>query len=264
MALIKYKQLYSVLIAAILGGGIPSLGRCETLPTLVAHYRDRPPAMITYCGDRHDGPLRRILEEAASQIRHRIEWKHVPSLATSFKALKESEADIVPYIYIRTEEREKIFRFSESLGKKRRPVSFVLRDDIVDDILSFEDVKKYKIGYLKNIYFFDEFNEDDSLDKVVFSDPVSLARSFSKGDLDVAIVINRGSTERSFYSVGFDKFRYSKFTYSVSPEPDLYYLYSQAENRQPVFDQLDEVIQRMKENGDIKDIYLSFDAEPPT
>ena len=235
----------------------------ESWPTLVAHYRDRPPDMITYCGDRHDGPLRLILEEAASRIEYRIEWKNVASLATSFEALSSSEADILPYIFIRTEAREKLYRFSESLGKKARPVSFVLRQNNEDVIQTFEDVTRYKIGYLKNIYFFKEFHDNENIDKVEFSDPVSLARSFAAGEVDVAIVVNRRSTERSFYSVGFDKFKYSSFVYNMKPEPDIYYVYSKQADRQPIFDRLDQVIREMKEEGDIQDIYLSFDADPP-
>jgi len=235
----------------------------EPWPTLIAHYRDRPPDMITYCGDRHDGPLRLILEEAASRLEYRIEWHNVASLATSFEALKSSEADILPYIFIRTKAREKLYRFSESLGKKSRPVSFVLRQGNEDVIQTFEDVIQFKIGYLKNIYFFKEFHEHESIDKVEFSDPISLARSFASGEVDVAIVVNRKSTERSFYSVGFDKFKYSDFVFNVEPVPDLYYVYSKAADRQPVFDQLDQVIREMKKDGDIKDIYLSFDADPP-
>lgn len=231
----------------------------DSRPVLVVSYRDNPPDMVAYCAERHSGPLRHVIEEAAARIGHRVEWKHL-SLANSLRALKEGQVDIVPYLFTKTLERSGIGRFSETLGGKMRTVSFLLRKEDGRSVGRFADLAAFTIGYRRDSYYFSEFHESPALKTQAYEKDGEMVRDFVAGRIDMLIVNNKAATERAFLSLGFNEFKYADLDYRRDAQ--LYLLYTLDKRRQSLFDRLDREIVQMRQEGLVADIYRSFDTMP--
>lgn len=231
----------------------------DSRPVLVVSYRDNPPDMVAYCAERHSGPLRHVLEEAAARVGHRIEWQHL-SLANSLRALKEGQVDIVPYLFTKTSERAAIGRFSETLGGKMRTVSFLVRKEDGRSISRFADLEAFTIGYRRDSYYFSEFHENRTLKTVAYEKDSDMVRDFVAGRTDMLVVNNKAATERAFLSLGFNEFKYAGLDYRR--DAHLYLLYSLDRSKQALFDRLDQALVQMRQEGLVADIYRSFDTMP--
>jgi polar amino acid transport system substrate-binding protein len=231
----------------------------EQQPTLVVAYRDVPPDIVVYCGNRHTGPLRDAIEEAASRIGHRVEWRHI-SQAESFREIKDGRIDVIPYLFTKTAERAAAGRYGEPLGGKLRTASFIVSKRETRPLTRFDDLAAFVIGYRKDTFYFAEFHDSGRLKKVPYETDAEMAKAFAGGDIDMVIVNNKATLERAFYSLGFNEFKYAGLTFSRHAE--LYLLYSHAPAKQNTFDRLDRAIVQMKAEGLVTDIYRSFDAMP--
>lgn len=231
----------------------------DTRPVLVASYRDNPPDMVSYCADRHSGPLRYVIEEAAERVGYQIKWKRL-SLAESLRELKAGSVDIVPYLFTKTADRAAIGRFSEGLGGKSRLVLFMIRKDDARSIKQFDDLAKFTIGYRKDSYYFSEFHESKTLKRVPYEKELEMGRDFIDGTLDMVVVNNKLGAERAFLGLGFNEFKYAELSYRRDAQ--LYLLYSYDKDKQGLFDRLDQALAQMKQEGLMADIYRSFDTMP--
>lgn len=237
------------------------ISRTEALPVLIASYRDGPPDMVMYTKDRHDGPLKVLLEEAVKRIGYRVQWIQL-SYSRSVKAIEEGKIDIIPYVFYKTPEREKEMRFSESLGLRPRPVYFIVKGNLDKrSIAKMEDLAGYTLGYRDKSYYFAEFHSATEYKKVAYQDDASLVQGFIQGDVDIIVLNNQKATERALYAVGFNDFQYADLVFNR--ESDIYFLYSRLPQHAKTFDRLDEVLLQMKKEGTITQIYNSFDADPP-
>jgi polar amino acid transport system substrate-binding protein len=229
----------------------------DTRPVLVASFRDNPPDMVSYCGGKHSGPLRYILEEAAARIGYRIEWKRL-SLADSFREIKAGSIDILPYLHTKTAERAAIGRFSVSLGAKPLLISFMMRNDDSRSVKQFADLAAFSIGYRKDSFYFTEFHESKMLKTVPYEQEVQMGRDFINGRLDMIAINNKQAAERAFLGLGFNEFKYAELSYQRDAQ--LHVMYSHDKSKQELFDLFDQVLLQMKEGGLIADIYRSFDT----
>ena len=231
----------------------------DSRPALVVSYRDNPPDMISYCADRHSGPLRYVIEEAAGRVGYQVKWQR-QSLADSLRDLRAGSVAIVPYLFTKTAERSAIGRFSASLGGKSRLVSFMIRKSDSRSITKFADLAGFTIGYRKDSYYFREFHESKALKTVAYAQDVDLGRAFLDGSVDMVVINNRLAAERAFLGLGFNEFKYADLSYPHDAQ--LYLLYSREPRQQELFDRLDQAIVQMKQEGLMADIYRSFDTMP--
>lgn len=231
----------------------------DTRPVLVASFRDNPPDMVSYCGGKHSGPLRYVLEEAAARIGYRIEWRHL-SLADSFREIKAGSIDILPYLHANTAERAAIGRFSVALGTKPMLISFMMRNNDSRSVKQFADLAAFFIGYRKDSFYFTEFHESEILKTVPYEQEARMGRDLTHGRLDMIAVNSRSAFERACLGLGFNEFKYADLSYQRDAQ--LYVMYSHDKNKQDLFDRFDQVLLQMKQEGLIADIYRSFDMMP--
>ncbi|WP_280189867.1 substrate-binding periplasmic protein [Delftia sp. PS-11] len=232
-------------------------------PRLVVAFLDSPPEMVVYSKGRHSGVLQYILEEAARRIDCDLEWRETP-FGSSLSGLKDGTVDIVTNVRFRTAERERFARFSVNLGNIPSRIYFLQNSSDQRDIKSLSDFSGLRVGYRDGVYYFKEFEKLPNVDRRPFTDNDSMARSFSVHEVDVLVVNNKISTERSLKSVGVNASRYRYASLEMNKEiMGTYMMYSLKPELRGVFDRIDAELEKMLRDGVIASIYKSFDAVPP-
>lgn len=241
-------------------GGAPLPAR----PRLVVAFLDSPPEMVVYSKGRHSGILQYILEEAARRIDCELEWREMP-FGNSLAGLKDGSVDIVTNVRFRTPERELFARFSVNLGNIPSSIYFLQGSSDLRDIKSLADLSGLRVGYRDGVNYFNEFQTLPKVERLPFVDNDSMARSFAVREVDVLLVNNKISTERSLKSVGVNASRYRYATLEMNQEiMGTYMMYSRKPDLHTVFDRLDGELQKMLKDGVIASIYKSFGAVAPT
>lgn len=229
-------------------------------PRLVVAFLDSPPEMVVYSKYRHSGVLQYIVEEAARRIQCDIEWREMP-FGASLDALKKNEVDIVTNVRFRTPERERFSRFSYNLGSIRSKINFLQNVNDKRDITSLKDLAERRVGYRRGVYYFKEF---ERMPRIPFDDNDTMARDFAEEKIDVMVVNNKISSERALKSAGVNSSRYRYASLVMNKElMGMYLMYTLAPRQQALFDQLDNALKNMVQEGVVKEIYQSFDAQPP-
>jgi polar amino acid transport system substrate-binding protein len=231
-------------------------------PVITASFRDGRPDMVLYSEGHHDGPIRAITEEAAERIGHRIEWVQA-SYGKSVRALKEGELDIIPFIFFKTAEREQEFWFSTSLGKRPRPVHFIVHkdSDAARNLKTFGDLKRYRIGQRKTSYYFKAFHDADHFQRLMYGELVELAQAFIVHQVDVMTVNDSLEANRLMTTLGYNDYAYAELKYEDSS--DVYYFYSRNAKRTELLRKFDAEVSEMVRSGRVADIYSGYGVEPP-
>lgn len=233
-------------------------------PRLVVAFLDSPPEMVVYSKGRHSGILQYILEEAARRIDCELEWREMP-FGNSLNGLKDGSVDIVTNVRFRTAERELFARFSVNLGNIPSNIYFLQNSSDPREIKTLADLSGLRVGYRDGVNYFSEFEKLPRVDRRPFVDNDSMARSFAFHEVDVLVVNNKISTERSLKSVGVNASRYRYAGLEMNKDiMGTYMMYSRKPDLQKVFDRLDGELKKMLMDGVIASIYKSFDAVAPT
>lgn len=242
------------------GGPAPQPAR----PRLVVAFLDSPPEMVVYSRGRHSGILQYILDEAARRADCELEWREMP-FGNSLNGLKDGSVDIVTNVRFRTAERELFSRFSVNLGNIPSNIYFLQGSSDLKEIRSLSDLSGLRVGYRDGVNYFKEFEKLPNVDRRPFVDNDSMARSFAVRDVDVLVVNNKISTERSLKSVGVNASRYRYAALEMNQEiMGTYMMYSRKPELHAVFDRIDDELGKMLRDGVIASIYRSFNAVPPT
>ena len=257
---VRLNKTHDEIVSVLLPWAVPP--QAPPRPKLIATYRDLPPELVVYSPGRHAGPLRMIIEEAADRIGYDVEWK-AASFADGLTALSEGTADIVPSALFKTPEREKLMRFSVSLGRIPYIISFMQRTDSNQPIKKLDDLKGRTVGYRSSVLYFDEFDSLSGFKRVMFSNDIDMMKAFADRVVDVVVVNNKRAAERAQISSGINSGNYKYGDMTITQEVDLYMLYSLKPERQPIFDQLDQALLKMKNDNLLVDIYKSFNVPPP-
>lgn len=263
------RRLLAAPVAALLAPAagvraMPAGARPPMRPRLVVAFLDSPPEMVVYSKGRHSGILQYILEEAARRADCELEWREMP-FGNSLSGLKDGSVDIVTNVRFRTAERELFARFSINLGNIPSNIYFLQNSSDLREIKSLSDLNGLRVGYRDGVYYFNEFEKLPKVDRLPFVDNDSMARSFAVREVDVLVVNNKISTERSLKSVGVNASRYRYAGLEMNQEiMGTYMMYSRKPDLHTVFDRLDAELKNMLREGVIASIYRSFDAVPPT
>lgn len=228
-------------------------------PKLIATYRDKPPSMYLYSENHFSGPLRFVLEEAASKIGYEVEWKQA-ALSASLAGLLDSSIDIVPHIRSKTAERQRLYRYSVSLMTKKRSIYLALHNEETKSITKLDDLKDLKVGYQKGNHFSNDFQQSKTFIKKPYLSVELMVMAFNRNEIDVMVVSSKRLMEQQLKSIGASPVKYAEFT--IDDTPGLHFLYSQNPQKQSVYDQLDNALLEMKAQGVINDIFRSFTFTP--
>jgi ABC-type amino acid transport substrate-binding protein len=227
----------------------------DSRPKLIATFRDKPPSMFLYSPGRFAGPLRFVLEEAASEIGYVVDWQQ-EALSVSLAGLHNNTIDIVPHIRSRTQDRENLYRYSVSLMNQKRSIYFALRDNQANAINALGDLQGLTVGYPQGNHFTDEFQNASAFKKNSYRTIELMVLAFNRQEIDVMVVSSKRQIEQQLKIIGASDVKYATFT--LDNNPGLYFLYSKHPTQQAVYDRLDQALIEMKKQGLIEDIFHSF------
>ncbi|OEC36977.1 polar amino acid transport system substrate-binding protein [Pseudomonas cuatrocienegasensis] len=228
---------------------------------LRADYRDRPPEMQSVDGTPV-GPLIDILNQAARHVGARVEWRHAPFIR-SIEDLKSGRIDLVPRV-LDTAERHAYIHYLPSIGVQQLSVRFIVPPGQEQRIGDYADLQGLTIGTKRGTAYFEPFDSDGLLSKVVVTDDYLLAGMFRAGRLDVMAVLDAPAIEVQFKALGFDDYRYAAYRHDQSILN--YYGASLAlyqGERGLLYERLGQELARMRDSGEIAAIYRQHELPSP-
>lgn len=228
---------------------------------LRADYRDRPPEMQSVDGTPV-GPLIDILNRAAQQVGARVEWRHAPFIR-SVEDLKGGRIDLVPRV-LDAAERHAYIHYLPSIGAQHLSVRFIVAPGREARIRDYADLQGLTIGTKRGTVYFEPFDSDERLSKVVVTDDYLLAGMFRAGRLDAMVVIDAPAIEVQFKALGFDDYRYAEYRHKQSVHN--YYgasLQLYQGKRGVLYDRLGQELARMRDSGEIAAIYRQHELPAP-
>ncbi|WP_163830989.1 substrate-binding periplasmic protein [Spartinivicinus ruber] len=252
----KYK---AVLPAALLlvGGSLAGISQAA-IKILRADFRERPPEMVRNGVDLQ-GPLRDILDEAASQLGYQVKWQFTP-FSQSLKRLRNGTVDLVPRT-IRKDDRETYINFIGPIGFQQKDIVFLVRKGQENRINRFEDLYNLKIGFKRKTAYFKEFDTSNRIKKSSYRDDTQLAQKFVNQQFDAIIVLDKASLEKQLGLLGYSNYSYANYRY----QQDIgnYYGMSKYSPHKKLYEKLSEVMTTMATNGRVAEIYRKYKLTPP-
>ncbi|MCP3944344.1 MAG: transporter substrate-binding domain-containing protein [Desulfobacteraceae bacterium] len=173
---------------------------------LKADFRHRPPEMVI-AGENISGPLKDILEEAAKAIDYKISWEVVP-FPRSLERLKNGQVDIVPRT-IRNKKREEFINYLGPIGYQKKDILFLVRKGRENLINNYEDLYKLRVGVKRGTAYFDKFNDDNQINRVLSMDDHNMAKMFMVKRFDTMIILDKNSIEQALAKISFDDYSYA-------------------------------------------------------
>lgn len=248
---------WSILLLALCG----LLPDSHAEPILRADYRERPPEMQLVEG-RPSGALIQVLETAAQRLGARIEWRNAPFLR-SLDDLKSGRIDLVPRVLF-TQERKAYIHYLPAIGTQRKNIRFIVKPGDEARLRTYADLHEGVVGGKRGTVYFEPFDHDDSINKVLASDDNLLAGMFRAGRLDALVVLDAEAIEVQFKAMGFSDYRYADYQHEqlignyFGASLRLY----QGEKK-ALYDQLAHILREMRDSGEIALIYNRHGLQPP-
>lgn len=239
-----YSSVVLVIFSLLLSG--PALSE-----TLTADFRHRPPEMVIDPATRQfSGPLKEVIEQAAEKLGMDVKWRVVPFIRSLYN-LRNNKTDIVPRV-IRTKEREAFIRYVGPITVQRRDIKFVTLTD-GPAIETYTDLSSVRIGVKRGTVYFDRFDKDDSLMKVVVLDDFNLARMLRAGHIDAIVVLDMPALLSELKAIHFTDFKQAGYVY-----PNEIGNYYGMPKNSPIADKLNPILLEMAKDGTVEAIYHRY------
>jgi polar amino acid transport system substrate-binding protein len=252
------RHIQVALAVVLLYAGTPVVAQEKVL---FVDYRERPPEMIvdskTGLGS---GPLMAILDEAADKIGYKIRWRSAP-FPRSLKDLRSGVVDIVPRVIV-TEGRKPFVAYLGPIGYQDKDIVFLVRKGQEASIKNYDDLRRVKVGIKRDAAYFQRFNEDKTIDKVVSLDDANMAKMFAASRFDTMIVLDVPAIEKALHVIGFTDYAYAEYKYVQ--HIGNYYGMSKMSPRIGVYPDLNAALEEMRESGRVREIYVKYGAVPPS
>lgn len=248
----------AVLLLSVLAGLWASGPARADDETLIAHFRQRPPEMVLD-GERMYGPLKDILEEAVDTLGYRLDWRYTP-FARSKMELEHGFVDLVPRVF-RTTGREAYIHFLGPIGYQRKDILFLVRKGREGSISRYEDLRDKMIAVKRGTYYFDRFNDDETLSKVLVVDDLQIVQHFAHNRVDVAIIVDRPAIEEALKQQGVRNYAFADYIYANIIGN--YYGMSKKTPHAPLHQRLSEILVEMRDSGRVGEIYRAHGVVPP-
>ena len=248
---------WSILLLALFG--LLPVSHAEQV--LRADYRERPPEMQVLEG-RPSGALIQVLETAAQRLGARIEWRHAP-FQRSLDDLKFGRIDLVPRVLF-TQERQAYVHYLPAIGTQRKNIRFIVRPGEEARLSRYADLREAVIGVKRGTVYFEPFDQDSSIRKILAKDDDLLAGMFRAGRLDALVVLDAEAIEAQFKAMGFSDYRYAHFQHEqlIGNYFGASLILYRGEKK-PLYDQLARGLREMRDSGEIALIYGRHGLVPP-
>lgn len=236
----------------------PSSGATDT-NLIMADFRHRPPEMNIENGVL-TGPLKDILDEAASKIGYQVIWRQIP-FARSLQMLRKGQTDIVPRT-IRTTEREAYINYLGPIAHQVKDIVFVVKKGKEGSVKQYQDLKGLKIGVKRKTAYFAQFDQDAELKKEELLDDDNMVRMFENGRFDVMAVLDQEALKVAMAKYQITNFSYADYQYNQVIGN--YYGMSKTSKMAVLYHDLNQALKEMIEKGRINDIYMQYGLEAPS
>ncbi|MBF0450499.1 MAG: ABC transporter substrate-binding protein [Candidatus Magnetomorum sp.] len=254
------KRLTFISFLLILFGIITSPSAIAKNLLFKADCRHRPPEMLYNEESKMcSGPLIEILDEAVKKIGGTIQWDRRP-FQKSYSLLKRGKIDILPRV-IKNTERLADVKFFSPIGYQIKSILFAVKKGHENDIQTFEDLLKYRIGAKRGTAYFEKFNDTSAIYKIFSIDDSDLARKFIGGRCHAVVLLDVKAFEKMMKSMKFDDFSYA--TYRHTQQIGNHYAMSLQSKHITLFDKIDSALNDMTASGKIKKIYVNHKLDPP-
>jgi len=246
-------------IVSIMIAFISSSAMAENI-TLKADCRQRPPEMIYNKKTRKcSGPLIDILNLAVKDAGAKVKWARRP-FQKSYTLLQRGRIDILPRV-IKTKERLADVKYFSAIGYQVKNIVFAVKKGHENDIQKFEDLKKYRICTKRGTAYFDQYNDNTSINKVNSIDDSDLSRKFLRDRCDAAIILDIKAFEKVMKSMKSDDYAYAKYQYKN--KIGNHFAMSIESKHLQLFDKIDNSLKKMNDSGKINEIYQQYNLAPP-
>ncbi len=224
---------------------------------LLADFRHRPPEMVVE-GEKIHGPLKDILEEAASEIGHKVKWR-IENFNRSLSELEAGTVDIVPKTFFR-QSRTEFIHYLGPIFKRPQRINFLVRKGRENLINSYQDLYKYTIATKRSSFYFEEFNSDKKIKKFESFDDYNMSDMFIRGRFDVMAIIDLTPIEEEFRKRGFTDYTYTNYYHER--ETGVFYALSKKSPKVGIAEKLNAVLIKMAQSGRIDKIYQKYNLNP--
>ena len=253
-------NIIATLIIPLLAWMMPEAAFSEE-KVLLADYRPRPLEMVIDEKTGHfSGPLIDLLEEAARKVGSSIKWRQAP-FQRSLKELELGLVDVVPRVVL-DEERRAFVAYLGPIGYQQKDIVFLVRKGSENLISSYEDFKKTTVGVKQDAFYFERFNSDTSIRKVISGlDDKVMANQFVAGRFDAMIVLDTEAIEKAMKDINFTDYSYANYRYVQ--KIGNYYGMSKKSPRIGEYKRLNAALLELVKSGQVKQIYRKYNVPPP-
>ncbi len=227
--------------------------------TLIADFRHRPPAMVLD-GDKTSGPLKEVLERAASTIGFQIRWNITP-FANSLTRIKEGFVDIVPRT-IKTKERKKHMEFLGPIGQYSKNIYFLVHKGKEKAIQSYNDLRKFKVGIKRGTHYFFPFQDDGKITKIPSLDDKNMSHMFMKNRFEVMAVLDPEPIIEALHRRDYYDFSFANFFHKNAIQ--IFFAFSKKSQHIKNAGRLNAVLNKMMKSGEIAEIFAKYNVLPPS
>lgn len=221
--------------------------------TLSMHVRDRFPELIID-NNIFKGPLIEIIEVAGKNIGVKIEFIEAPFTRTLID-LEHGKVDLCPR-FSKTPERELYAYFLGPISKINKVVSFIVPKGEENIIKNYDDLKKYPIAVKRGTYYFEKFNNDNTIEKLYYKDDENMSLMFINKRFKVMAIRDFLSLKKYFDKMTFTNYSIALFKHEEYE--DVYYAMSKKSSHVDLKDKLDKTLNKMRLDGEVKKIYDKY------
>lgn len=222
---------------------------------LHADARPRPPEIVT--DERTgviSGPVVVILNEAAAKLGYQVQWRIAPFPRT-LEDMKSGAIDLVPAIF-QSEERAVFMNFLGPIGVESNPVLFLTRAGQEQQIKSYDDLKKLRIGVKRGTLYFPQFDMDKTMQRVASYDDSNMVKMLIAGRFDVMIVNDKESVLAALTPAEKNRVAWSE--YQATRALARYFGMSKFSKHKHLAPALSNTIRDMAKQGRVTEIYRDF------
>jgi polar amino acid transport system substrate-binding protein len=218
-----------------------AIGEGALAADLTAYARARPPELIDEDGVVA-GPLKDILDEAASAIDTSVTWVDVP-FVRALKDLQNHQPIIVPRLR-RTADREAYVTFLGPIAMQKRHIDFYVRKGEEGRVTGYDDLYKLTIGVKRGTAYFEPFDTEmldaDRIDTIIVIDPPAIEAKLRENHIT----------------------RFAVAPYHLDHLEGNYYGIAKDGPLSPLAPALDAVFKSMVASGRVRDIYGKYGLIP--
>lgn len=224
---------------------------------LMVDYRPRPPEMMKNKTGKYIGPLVAIVDELEEKSKLSLNRITTRQFRLSLSLLEKGTPIILPRTFC-TKERAKKIDYLGPIGYQKKEILFLVKKGKKNIIKSYNDLHKFKIGAKARTAYFEKFDKDTKIKKVISFDDLNMVRMLVANRFDAMIVIDKESVE-----VALKKNKIHDYEYAEYKDVKKIWNYFAIPKNLPQKAQLQKTLEKMVKDGRINHHYKNSKIPAP-